>query len=269
MAVPGRRRSFTEEELESLRARLFEVFKQHPESNKTDLPFNASLWGWNFGFDLSASGYRLNASHQQIHQQFALIPRSVPGFSNGENEESHTSLPTYIQGDDVALFCRQFREETGKDFFETYCTAIQNNQRMDGRKDKERSLIFYQDENVMAFVPKSQRSQGEVHIMTTTKCGNILEADITIRRSLDMAILNTVRVLEKLGVEIMVCYEISKRFDNFDRDQRLLYAFLPRHPQSPGTFSEWQYRWIIGHYPEDFAHACRKQIDDCRIRKKS
>jgi hypothetical protein len=262
IAVPGRRRPFTKEELESLRVRLLQAVKPHPKINHTDLPFNASLWGWNFGFDLSVSGYRLNASHQQIHQQFALIPRSVPGFSNGANKESHISLPTYIQGDDVTLFCQQFRDRTGKDFFETYCTALQNNQRMDGRKDKEKSLIFYQDKNVMAFVPKAQRSQGEVHIMTTTKCGNILEADITVRRSLDMAILTTVRVLERLGAEMMVCYEISKRFDNPNMDQRLLYVFLPRHPRSPGTFSEWQYRWIIGHYPEDFACACRKRIDD-------
>ena len=260
IAVPGRRRSFTEQELESLRARLLEAIKQHPEINNMGLPFNASLWGWNFGFDLSASGYRLNASHQQIHQQFALIPRSVPGFSNGENKESYIALPTYIQGDDVALFCRQFRDKTGEDFFEIYCTAVQNNQRMDGRKDQDRSLIFYQDKNVMAFVPKAQRSQGEVHIMTTTKCGNILEADITVRRSLDMAILTTVRVLEKLGAAMMICYEISKRFDNPHMDQRLLYTFLPRHPRSPGTFSEWQYRWIIGHYPEDFARICRKQV---------
>jgi hypothetical protein len=259
--VPGQRRPLTEEELESLRASLLEAVKQRQESNRTDLPFNASLWGWNFGFDLSHSGYRLNASHQQIHQQFALIPQTVLGFSNGANKEGYIPLPTYIQGDDVARFCRQFRDGTGKDFFETYCTAIQNNQRMDGSKDREKSLIFYQDENVMAFVPKAQRSQGEVHIMTKTRCGNILEADIIVRRSLDMAILATVRVLEKLGVEMMVCYEISKRFDNPDMDQRLLYAFLPRHPQSPGTFSEWQHRWIIGHYPEDFACACRKRID--------
>ncbi len=262
ISVPARRRTLTEEELESSRTSILKAIKQHQKSSKALLPFNACLWGWNFGFDLSPSGYRLNASHQQIHQQFALIPKSVPGFSNGENKESHSPLPTYIQGDDVALFCQQFRKETGKDFFEVYLTAIQNNQRMDGRKDRERGLVFYQDENVMAFVPKAQRSQGEVQIMTTTRCGNIIEADSKVRHSLDLAILATVRVLEKLGVEMMISYEISKRFDNPDTDQRLMYTFLPKHPQSPGTLSEWQYRWITGHYPEDFAYVCGERIDD-------
>ncbi|MFH1672335.1 MAG: hypothetical protein ABIF87_02750 [Pseudomonadota bacterium] len=261
IALPARRRTLTEEELGSLRTSLREAIKQHQQRNKTHLPFNACLWGWNFGFDLSPSGYRLNASHQQIHQQFALIPQSIPGFSNGENKESHSSIPTYIQGDDVALFCRQFKNETGKDFFEAYLAAIQNNQRMDGEKDRGSSLVFYQDENVMAFVPKAQRSHGEVQIITTTKCGNILEADSKVRRSLDLAILTTVRVLEGLGVEMMIAYEISKRFDDPSTDQRLMYIFLPKHPQSPGTLSEWQYRWITGHYPEDFAYVCRKQVE--------
>jgi hypothetical protein len=51
--------------------------------------------------------------------------------------------------------------------------------------------------------------------------------------------------------------EYSKRFDAPDKDQRLLYPFLPRLPESPGAFSEAQLRWIKGHYPEDFAAACR------------
>ena len=97
--------------------------------------------------------------------------------------------------------------------------------------------------------------------MSKIKCGNILETNSTVRKSLDMAIMITVNVLEKLGVEMMTCYEISKRFDNPDNDQRLMYTFLPRHPKSPGTYSEWQYRWIIGHYPEDFASTCSKVIN--------
>jgi len=40
----------------------------------------------------------------------------------------------------------------------------------------------------------------------------------------------------------------------------LLYAFLPRLPESPGAFSEAQLRWINGHYPEDFAAACRRRL---------
>jgi len=42
--------------------------------------------------------------------------------------------------------------------------------------------------------------------------------------------------------------------------QRLLYAFLPKLPWSMGGFSEAQGRFICGHYPEDFAVACRRQL---------
>ena len=42
--------------------------------------------------------------------------------------------------------------------------------------------------------------------------------------------------------------------------QHLLYAFLPRLPESPGAFSEAQLRFINGHYPEDFAAVCRQQL---------
>ncbi len=42
-----------------------------------------------------------------------------------------------------------------------------------------------------------------------------------------------------------------------ENDQRLLYSFLPKLPESPGAFSETQLRWINGHFPEDFAAACR------------
>jgi hypothetical protein len=260
ISVPAKKRTLTEEELESLRTHLLKTIK-HNEGDKNNLPFNASMWGWNFGFDLSPSGYRLNASHQQIHQQFAIVPKYTQGFIKGENDKSHTLFPTYTQGDEVSLLCRRFRNSTGKNFFETYINAIKNNSRMDGKKTKAKSLIFYQDENIMAFVPKAQRCQGEVQIMATTKCGNILEANSAVRRSLDMSILTTVRMLEKLGVEMMICYETSKRFDSPDNDQRLMYTFIPRHPKSPGTYSQWLSRWIIGHYPEDFAHACNKAVN--------
>jgi hypothetical protein len=49
--------------------------------------------------------------------------------------------------------------------------------------------------------------------------------------------------------------EFPKRFDVADRDQRLIYSFLPRLPESPGAFSEAQSRWVSGHFPEDFAAA--------------
>ncbi|MCP4686717.1 MAG: hypothetical protein GY859_01630, partial [Desulfobacterales bacterium] len=71
---PGERRMLTGAELETLRVRTLEALA----SRETPLSFNSSLWGWNLGFDFSPTQYRLNASHQQIHQQFALIPPSAP-----------------------------------------------------------------------------------------------------------------------------------------------------------------------------------------------
>ncbi|MCJ7618326.1 MAG: hypothetical protein MUO43_17495, partial [Desulfobacterales bacterium] len=101
ISVPAKKRTLTEGELESLRIHLLETAK-HNEGDKTNWPFNASMWGWNFGFDLSSSGYRLNASHQQIHQQFAIVPKYTKGFINGKNDENHTLFPTYTQGDEVS-----------------------------------------------------------------------------------------------------------------------------------------------------------------------
>ena len=255
--VSAERRSLTRNELEDLRLSLIGEIEQRNKRGD-DLPFNATIWGQNFGFDLSPSGYRLNASHQQIHQQYALVPPRVPGFKGGKNELSESTISTYTQGDLVAQFAREYNDKTNQDFFETYFKAIRNNRRLDGRVDKERDLIFYEDENIITFVPKAQRSQGEVQIMTKGRCGNIMEADTKARYSLDRAILITMKVLESLGAEIISAFEISKRFDNLDRDQRLLYCFLPRHPRSPGGFSEFQQRWMMNHYPEDFAQVCRE-----------
>ena len=98
--------------------------------------------------------------------------------------------------------------------------------------------------------------------MSKEQCGNIVEADTEVRHSLDRAMLLTMRILENLGVEIFNAFEISKRLDNLDQDQRLLYFFFPRHPQSPGGFSEFQQRWISNHYPEDFAKVCRDLAGD-------
>jgi hypothetical protein len=254
------RRPLTVEELEGLRLSVRGEIKSRNKSGK-DLPFNATMWGQNFGFDLSCSGYRLAASHQQVHQQFALIPSRVLAYGSGNNETSLGTMPAYTQTDLVMQFAREYREKTGRSFFDTYLEAIGNNLRVDGRVDKESDLFFYQDENIIAFVPKAQRSQGEVQIMTKVRCGNILEADVEIRASLDRALLLTMKVLENLGVKMFVALEIPKRLDNPDTDQRLFYCFLPRHPQSPGGFSEFQQRWISNHYPEDFARACRDELD--------
>jgi hypothetical protein len=131
---------------------------------------------------------------------------------------------------------------------------------MDG-KNKDRSLVIYEDTHVMLFVPKAQTSQWEVQLMTLCPVGNILEADLKTRRSLDHGILLAVCVLEKMGAKMITSIEYSKSFNaGNDNDQRLMYSFLPRLPESPGAFSEAQLRWINGHYPEDFAAACRMKI---------
>ncbi|MEW5948455.1 MAG: hypothetical protein AB1711_03480 [Thermodesulfobacteriota bacterium] len=259
IVVPAKRRSLTINELEEIRLGLLDKIERLNKRG-SELPFNATIWGQNFGFDLSPSGYRLNASHQQIHQQFALVPPCLPAFKGGENETSQGTLSAYTQGDLVARFCEEYKGKTGRGFFETYLHAIQNNKRMDGRTDKENDLIFYQDENVLAFVPKAQRSQGEVQIMPRGGYGNILETDTPVRSSLDRAILIAMKVLENLGAEMITIYEISKRFDQPDKGQRLICCLLPKHPQSPGGLSEGMQRWIIGHYPEDFALACRDEV---------
>jgi hypothetical protein len=74
--------------------------------------------------------------------------------------------------------------------------------------------------------------------------------------------LLTMQLLERMGARMITVIEYSKRFDSEDDDQRLLYAFLPRLPESPGAFSEAQLRWICGHYPEDFAEACRARLPE-------
>ena len=96
--------------------------------------------------------------------------------------------------------------------------------------------------------------------MTSQSVGNILEADLKTRRSIGHSILKAVQVLETMGAKMITCIEYSKAFDAAGNDQRLLYAFMPRLPESPGAFSEAQLRWINGHYPEDFAAACRSKI---------
>lgn len=91
--------------------------------------------------------------------------------------------------------------------------------------------------------------------------GNVLETDTAMRDSLDKAMLVAMRVLASLGAAMITVIEYSSRFNLEDADQRLIYAFLPRLPESPGAFSEAQLRWINGHYPEDFALACRLHLE--------
>jgi hypothetical protein len=82
-----------------------------------------------------------------------------------------------------------------------------------------------------------------------------------MRRSLDKALLIAMRILRSMGAAMITVFEYSKRFHTDDSGQRLLYTFLPRLPESPGAFSEAQLRWINGHFPEDFAQACRLRLD--------
>lgn len=221
------------------------------------LDFTATLWGWNYGFDYAPSGYRLHASHQQIHQQFALIPGQVP--LTGDPEVA--SRRAFACGDMIADFMEHYASCTGASFFDCYEAAIRNNSRMDRRKGGPASLMIFEDANVMLFVPKAQTSQWELQLMPKRSVGNIIEADAPMRRSLDRAILAAMRILTRLGASMITVCEYSKRFDAGGTRQRLLYTFLPRLPESPGAFSEAQLRWINGHYPEDFALACRLQVE--------
>jgi hypothetical protein len=250
---------FSKEQLEALRKEII----LHPGFSSLGI---STLWGWNFGFDFAPSGYRLHASHQQIHQQYAMIPDTVPAYS-GTLEESVGELPCYGCGDLIADCIREYREVYNSDFFEDYRRAIANNKRMDERTDLEADLVIWRDNNVMLFVPKAQTSQWELQLMTLPDsgghpAGNIFEADTGTRNSLDHGILIAQKILAELGAKMVTSIEFPKRGDKDSKDlqQPLLYSLLPRLPQSPGAFSEAQLRFINGHYPEDFARRCREII---------
>lgn len=250
---PVKRKMLSIESLENLRRGILEKIEAG-----TPMMFTATLWGWNYGFDYAPTGYRLHASHQQIHQQFALIPDRVPVSGS----DSLTSKPAYACGDQIQSFIVQYRRQTDRSFFDCYERAVRNNVRLDGRLTGPSRLVVYEDDNVMLFVPKAQTSQWELQLMPLKPVGNVLEADIAMRLSLDKAMLVAMRVLTRLGAAMITVIEYSRRFNLEDEDQRLLYAFLPRLPESPGAFSEAQLRWINGHYPEDFALACRLQLEE-------
>lgn len=246
--LPSDPKSMTADDIEVLRQKTLLKLRS---TDSESLHFTATLWGWNYGFDFAPSGYRLHASHQQIHQQFSLVPQHVP--AHGKSTGLETS---YSCGDLVAEFIRSYRRETGQPFFDTYIKAIRTNSRMDGGTG-ESSLIVYQDANVILFVPKAQTSQWELQLMTVKPVGNILEADLNTRKSIDRAMFIAMNTLDALGARMITSMEFSKRFDTQDDDQRLLYCFLPKLPESMGAFSEAELRFINGHYPEDFAIACR------------
>ena len=244
-------RRLTEDELETLRQRIVEAVRSTPK-----IDFDRTLWGWNYGYDLAPSRYRLHASHQQIHQQYAMIPSHVP-LATGKG-----FLSAFACGDLVAEFVRMFRRQTGRPFFECYQKAIFNNRRMDGNTQGSQQLLVYEDDRVMMFVPKAQTSQWELQLMPKSSVGSIVEADTAMRRSLDQAIFLAVRLLGAMGARLITSIEFSRPVIGGEPDQRLLLAFLPKLPESPGAFSEAQLRWINGHYPEDFALACRSHLPE-------
>lgn len=248
LETPAARKTLTGPELEELRTIITDRLQT---KSPPALQFNATLWGWNYGFDFAPSLYRLHASHQQIHQQFAMLPDKIADGEGGYR-------PAFGCGDLVADCAARFRQETGRDFFASYLTAIRTNTRTDGRATGPANLVIHQDDNVILFVPKAQTSQWEIQLICLKQVGNIVEADLATRASLDLAMLVAIKTLGALGVRMVTTIEFSKRIDLADRDQRLLYSFLPKLPESPGAFSEAQLRWITGHYPEDFAEACRQ-----------
>jgi len=162
----------------------------------------------------------------------------------------------------VGDFVREFRKTTGKPFFDCYQAAIEKNRRMDDVVDRFQRLVVFEDDRVMVFVPKAQTSQWELQLMPKTSVGNVVEADAGMRGSLDRALLIAVQALDAMGARMITTIEYSKPFVNGDDDQRLLMALLPKLPESPGAFSEAQLRWINGHYPEDFALACRRHVTE-------
>jgi hypothetical protein len=167
-------------------------------------------------------------------------------------------IETYGCGDQVYAFIKRYREETGHHFFDDYLKAIECNRRMD-RADHNNvaSLVVHADDYVILFVPKAQTSQWELNLMTRKPFANIIETDAAVRRSLDSAMHKAMTVLTTLGVKMISVIEFSGRFGVYDEKQHLLYSFLPKIPYSMGAFTEAQQRYINGHYPEDFAKACR------------
>ncbi len=251
---------FSPNELEDIRLSILQRLDSIRQKGSTPF-FTGTLWGWNYGYDFSPSGFRLHASHQQIHQQFALIPGQAEALFEGKEQSPFFS---YAIGDNISHFIHHYEKRHGTSFFEAYIQAIKNNTRLDGEKYLPRDLIITGDEDVILFVPKAQRSQGEIQIITLRPCGNILEAGQDIRQSLDSHILAAVKILSRLGAKMITCFEMSKRF-NHTSDQRLMYCFLPKHPRSPGAFSEQQGRWITGHFPEDYAQCCRDVLEEIQI----
>jgi hypothetical protein len=188
-----------------------------------------------------------------------MVPARVRVMDNGRLGQEE--MDGFSCGDMVAEVSEAYAQETGQDFFEDLIRCLRSNRRTDAR-DGEQSLIVYEDEKVLLFVPKAQTSQWELQLMTKEPVGNILEAGSDCRGSLDKGMLLALRILEGLGARMVTSIELSKRFSEPEGSQRLIYSFLPKLPWSPGSFSEAQSRFICSHYPEDFAIACRQRLKE-------
>jgi len=250
--------AFTAEDLECLRIKLL----KHP--GLEELPWTATLWGWNFGFDFAPSGYRLHASHQQVHQQYAMIPSTIDAYNDGYSLPTGLYTP-FSSGDMIQEVIKEYHTKYDRNFFLDYFEATMKNKRMDGRNDLNDSLVVWQDDKVLLFVPKAQTSQWELQLMTkpieaTSFPGNILETDLATRLSLDKGMLKAQQALAGRGAQMVTTIEYSKRLTLKSIGQPLIYSFMPKLPQSPGAFSEAQLRYINGHYPEDFAAVCRQSL---------
>jgi hypothetical protein len=242
-----RRRKFSADELERLRLKIL-------SATGADTEHSATFWGWNFGYDFSSSGYRLHASHQMIHQQYALVPEEVATVDGTKK------IPAYSSGDMVADIVGQYHKETNSDFFDDFLSAIRNNRRTD-RGDGEKSLVVWEDAHVLLFVPKAQVSQWELQLIVKADSpqgpvGNVFEADTGVRQSIDRGILLAQHIYAGLNAKMVTSIEFSKRLGTRN-GQRLLYSFQPKLPWAMGAFSEAHLRFICSHYPEDFASCCR------------
>ncbi len=262
--ISNKQKLYSSEALEQLRIDIKKSIKKG-----TSPEITSTLWGWNFGFDYAPTGYRLHASHQQIHQQYAMLPHTV-ALHNGSLHTSTETMPSFGCGDMIAEVIQSYHNDNKSDFFTDYLACIRKNVRMDDRDDLESSLIVWEDEHTILFVPKAQTSQWELQLMAKENengeiIGNILEADTASRTSLNRGIFMAQKALAGLGARMVTSIEYPKRIGKTgETGQHLLYSLLPKLPQSPGAFSEAQLRYINGHYPEDFAAVCRQQLQNIR-----
>ncbi len=260
LGLDNEEKMYSSQSLETLRQKILQTLAKGATPEIT-----ATLWGWNFGFDYAPTNYRLHASHQQIHQQYSMLPQEVETFS-GDPLNATGTMPSFGCGDMVSEVIQTYQLETNSDFFTDYLACIKNNVRMDGRDDLESSLILWENKHAILFVPKAQTSQWELQLMALQNekeesVGNILEADTAVRTALNRGIFLAQKALAGLGAKMVTSIEYPKRLNSAAKGQHLLYSFLPRLPESPGAFSEAQLRYINGHYPEDFATVCRLQLE--------